>query len=98
MPERPLVWYDKKKIMIKLARIIRYPPGFHIEYKDYMDSFDSDFLQKSLKRISAIKVRTGESGDDFYKKMQIVVLEARGLKIPRFMNPVRGRRHGKTKK
>ena len=83
--------------MIKLAQALSAHREFQFRPKDHTGKFDHDFFKKSMKRIGPIKIRTGITSDDFFFNRYSVIMEARGVRIPRFMNPVRGRRHGKAK-
>lgn len=83
--------------MIKLAKIIKVRAGAKIDPKDHFALFDREGLAKSLKRVDPIRVRTGETDEDFMNNCYSVVLEVKVYRIPRFINPLRGRRRGKTK-
>jgi len=83
--------------MIKLGQIIRSPTEITIDPKTHRGSIDRDFFNKSMKRLGPIKMRMGWTTEDWFANTYSIVFEARGVRIPRFMNPVRGRRRGKTK-
>lgn len=83
--------------MIKLAQALSAAREFEINPRDHFGKFDHDFFKKSMKRIGPIKIRTGITSDDFFFDRYTIIFEARGVRIPRFMNPVRGRRKGKAK-
>lgn len=83
--------------MIKVGQIIRGPEGGDINEKDYLAGFDKEFFKKSVKRTGPIRVRKGHYGDDFVLNRISMVLEGWAVKLPRFLNPLRGRRKGKLK-
>jgi hypothetical protein len=83
--------------MIKVAQLISGPAGTDINEKDYLPGFDKEFYKKSLKRVGQVRVRKGLNGDDFVHNRISMVLEGWATKLPRFMNPIRGRRKGKLK-
>lgn len=83
--------------MIKVAQLISGPEGGEINENDYLAGFDKEFFKKSLKRRGPIRVRKGLNGDDFVRNRISLVLEGWAVKLPRFLNPIRGRRKGKLK-
>lgn len=82
---------------IKIGQIFKHSPEYQFEPKDHFAAFDREFFKKSMKRTTPIRVRSGITGDDFIRNVVSVVFEAKGVRIPRFMNPVRGRRKGKLR-
>lgn len=82
---------------IKVGQVIQGPKGVDINPKDYFAGFDKEFYKKSLKRSGPIRARKGLLNEDFTHNRLSVVLEGWAVKLPRFMNPIRGRRKGKLK-